>query len=94
MQSTVSLHASHIPERVGLFTIIVLGETVLAVVLGADAVDWNLGAAASSRSSGSRSAPRSGGSTSDYLDAEMVLGRSIFSGPRRTSTRTCRRWPA
>ena len=30
----VPIHASHIPERVGLFTIIVFGESVLAVVVG------------------------------------------------------------
>ena len=30
----VPIHGSHIPERVGLFTIIVFGESVLAVVVG------------------------------------------------------------
>ena len=75
----VPIHASHIPERVGLFTIIVLGETVLAVVLGTGGVDWNL----------------EGGLVAalgfalgaafwwlyfDYLDAEMLVGRSIWAG--------------
>jgi low temperature requirement protein LtrA len=36
------VHASHIPERCGLFTLIVLGETVLAVVLGTESVSWTL----------------------------------------------------
>ena len=75
----VPIHASHIPERVGLFTIIVLGETVLAVVLGTDAVDWNL-------ESGLVALLGFALGASfwwlyfDYLDAEMVLGRSILAG--------------
>ncbi|MDQ3778553.1 MAG: low temperature requirement protein A, partial [Actinomycetota bacterium] len=36
----VPIHTSHIPERVGLLTIIVFGETVLAVVTGTDTVSW------------------------------------------------------
>jgi len=44
----VPIHGSHIPERVGLFTIIVFGESVLAVVVGTTMVSWGLesGAAA------------------------------------------------
>ena len=44
----VPIHGSHIPERVGLFTIIVFGESVLAVVVGTTSVSWGLesGAAA------------------------------------------------
>ena len=38
----VPVHTSHIPERIGLFTLIVLGETVLAVVLGTESVSWSL----------------------------------------------------
>ena len=34
---------SHIPERFGLFTIIVLGEAVLATAMGASAVSWTPG---------------------------------------------------
>ena len=42
------IHGSHIPERVGLFTIIVFGESVLAVVVGTTTVSWGFesGAAA------------------------------------------------
>jgi low temperature requirement protein LtrA len=44
----VPIHGSHIPERVGLFTIIVFGESVLAVVVGTTTVSWGIesGAAA------------------------------------------------
>jgi len=34
---------SHIPERFGLFTIIVLGEAVVAAANGASKVEWNFG---------------------------------------------------
>ena len=75
----VPVHASHIPERIGLFTIIVLGETVLAVVLGAESVNWGL-------ESGVVAALGFALGASfwwlyfDYLDGEMLLGRSIWSG--------------
>lgn len=36
----MSFHARHITERYGLFTIIVLGESVLAVALGTADTDW------------------------------------------------------
>jgi low temperature requirement protein LtrA len=42
----VPIHASHIPERVGLFTIIVFGESVLAVVVGTTTVSWDPASAA------------------------------------------------
>ncbi|MET1010207.1 MAG: low temperature requirement protein A, partial [Gaiellaceae bacterium] len=42
----VPIHASHIPERVGLFTIIVFGESILAVVIGTTTVSWGLESAA------------------------------------------------
>jgi len=35
-------HAEHLPERFGLFTIIVLGEAVIAVVNGLSEMDWSL----------------------------------------------------
>lgn len=35
------VHASHLPERFGLFTVIVLGESVVAVVIGVDAARWD-----------------------------------------------------
>ena len=36
------IHASHIPERFGLFTLIVFGETILAVVVGTGETHWEL----------------------------------------------------
>ena len=42
----VPIHASHIPERVGLFTIIVFGESILGVVIGTTTVSWDLESAA------------------------------------------------
>lgn len=39
------LHTSHIAERFGLFTVIVLGEGILAVAQGIDRKDWVLGTA-------------------------------------------------
>ena len=41
----IPLHASHIPERFALFTIIVLGESVVAVALGVAGSDWRLSSA-------------------------------------------------
>jgi low temperature requirement protein LtrA len=40
---SIPIHASHMPERIGLLTIIVFGETVLAVVVGTESVSWTIG---------------------------------------------------
>jgi low temperature requirement protein LtrA len=75
----VPIHTSHAPERIGLFTIIVLGETVLAVVIGTETVNWNL-------ESGLVAALGFAIGASlwwlyfDYLEPEMLLGRSIWAG--------------
>lgn len=39
-QAKVPLDVSHLPERFGLFTILVLGETITAVVAGLSHVEW------------------------------------------------------
>ena len=39
------MSTSHVPERFALFTIIVFGETIVAVALGTDQSDWALEAA-------------------------------------------------
>jgi low temperature requirement protein LtrA len=39
------VHPRHLPERFGLLTLIVLGESVLAVVLGVSSVSWVAGSA-------------------------------------------------
>ena len=40
------MHASHLAERFGLFVIIVLGESVVALVLGLGGAEWSLRSAA------------------------------------------------
>ena len=42
----VPIHSSHTRERSGLFTIIVFGESILAVVLGTTTVSWGVESAA------------------------------------------------
>jgi low temperature requirement protein LtrA len=44
--ASVPVHGSHVPERFALFTIVVLGESVLAVALGVAGRDWAASAAA------------------------------------------------
>lgn len=46
LHASIPVHASHLPERFALFTIIVLGETVLAVALGVAGREWELASAA------------------------------------------------
>jgi low temperature requirement protein LtrA len=75
----VPIHVSHVPERIGLFTIIVLGETVLAVVLGTSAVNWNLESAFVA-ALGFVLGAAFWWLYFDYLDAEMLVGRSIWAG--------------
>ncbi len=41
----IPVHASHVPERFALFTIIVLGETIVVVALGTAGSEWQLAAA-------------------------------------------------
>jgi low temperature requirement protein LtrA len=43
---SIPVHTSHVPERFALFTIVVLGESVLAVALGVAGRDWAASAAA------------------------------------------------
>jgi low temperature requirement protein LtrA len=43
--ATIPVHVSHVPERFALFTIVVLGESVLAVALGVADREWALSAA-------------------------------------------------
>jgi low temperature requirement protein LtrA len=41
----IPIHRSHIPERFGLFTLIVLGETVVTVTAASANIHWTVGAA-------------------------------------------------
>jgi len=43
--ASIPIHTSHMPERFALFTLIVLGESVLAVALGVAGRDWAVSAA-------------------------------------------------
>lgn len=40
-QLQLALHLEHLPERFGLFTIIVLGEAIIAVVNGVSEMEWH-----------------------------------------------------
>ncbi len=42
IQAAAPLDVSHLPERFGLFTILVLGETIVAVTVGLSHVSWQL----------------------------------------------------
>ena len=44
-QDTKHVSSEHIPERFGLFTIIVLGENIFAVVKGLEPLEWTMAAA-------------------------------------------------
>jgi low temperature requirement protein LtrA len=41
-QAAAPLDVSHLPERLGLFTILVLGESIVAVTVGLSHVSWQL----------------------------------------------------
>jgi low temperature requirement protein LtrA len=43
--TAIPVHASHVPERFALFTIIVLGETIVVVALGTSGSEWALSSA-------------------------------------------------
>jgi len=45
LQTLVPPDPSHLPERFGLFTLVVLGESILAVVEGVAEQEWRLGSA-------------------------------------------------
>ena len=44
--ASVPYHVSHLPERYGLFTLIVLGESLVAVVIGIHGTSWRAGSIA------------------------------------------------
>lgn len=46
LHASIPVHTSHVPERFALFTLIVLGETLVAVALGTSGSDWQASAAA------------------------------------------------
>jgi low temperature requirement protein LtrA len=73
------IHPRHIPERFGLLTLIVLGESVLAVVLAVSKVSWDAGSAAAAIA-GFLLAASLWWIYFDFLDEEAVSARGIFGG--------------
>jgi low temperature requirement protein LtrA len=73
------IHPRHIPERFGLLTLIVLGESVLAVVVGVSSVSWDaksIGAAVA----GFLTAAALWWIYFDFLAEEAISARGIFGG--------------
>jgi low temperature requirement protein LtrA len=73
------IHPRHIPERFGLLTLIVLGESVLAVVLAVSTVSWDAGSAGAAIA-GFLVAASLWWVYFDFLDEEAVSARGIFGG--------------
>jgi low temperature requirement protein LtrA len=73
------IHPRHIPERFGLLTLIVLGESVLAVVLGVSKVSWVSGSAAAA-AAGFVAAAALWWIYFDFLDETTIGSRGILSG--------------
>ena len=69
----------HLPERFGLLTLIVLGESVLAVVLGVSKVSWDAGSAAAAVG-GFVIAAALWWIYFDFLDEGALTARGIFGG--------------
>jgi low temperature requirement protein LtrA len=72
------IHPAHIPERFGLLTIIVLGETVIAVVLGTVNVSWGA-ATGTTAVAGFLAAASIWWVYFEFFDASVV-GRGLFRG--------------
>ena len=73
------IHPRHIPERFGLLTLIVLGESVLAVVLGVSKVSWDAGSALAA-TAGFIVAAALWWIYFDFLDETSIGSRGILSG--------------
>jgi low temperature requirement protein LtrA len=73
------IHRTHLPERFGLFTLIVLGESVLAVVLGTAGVSWHWESTLVAIA-GFVIAACIWWVYFDFFDAGAVLGRGIMRG--------------
>jgi low temperature requirement protein LtrA len=69
----------HLPERFGLLTLIVLGESVLAVVLGVSEVSWDARSAAAA-AAGFLVAASLWWIYFDFLDEGALTARGIFGG--------------
>jgi len=73
------VHPRHLPERFGLLTLIVLGESVLAVVLGVSRVSWVAGSAGAA-AAGFLIAASLWWIYFNFLDEAALTARGIFGG--------------
>jgi len=73
------IHPRHIPERFGLLTLIVLGESVLAVVLGVSKASWVMGSAGAAVAAFLVAASL-WWIYFDFVDEGAISARGIFGG--------------
>jgi low temperature requirement protein LtrA len=73
------VHPRHLPERFGLLTLIVLGESVFAVVIGVSKVSWDAGSAGAA-ASGFIVAAALWWIYFDFLGEGALTARGIFGG--------------
>jgi len=73
------IHPRHIPERFGLLTLIVLGESVLGVVLGIAHVPWGAASGAAA-AAGFVAAAALWWIYFDFLDETTVSARGLWGG--------------
>jgi low temperature requirement protein LtrA len=73
------VHPRHLPERFGLLTLIVLGESVFAVVVGVSEVSWDVGSAVAA-AAGFLVAAALWWIYFDFLDEGALTARGIFGG--------------
>ena len=73
------IHPAHLPERFGLLTIIVLGESVLAVVLGVEDVSWTWASGATA-AGGFLAAAALWWIYFEFLDESVVTARGVVGG--------------
>jgi low temperature requirement protein LtrA len=78
MMRAAPIHPSHIPERFGLLTIIVLGEAVIAVVIGTVNVSWTA-LSGTTALAGFLAAASLWWIYFEYLDSSVV-GRDVLRG--------------
>jgi low temperature requirement protein LtrA len=78
----------HLPERFGLLTLIVLGESVLAVVLGVSKISWDAGSGAAA-AMGFLVAAALWWIYFDFLDEGALTARGIFGGLTYTYMNYC-----
>jgi low temperature requirement protein LtrA len=78
MMRNAPIHPSHIPERFGLLTIIVLGEAVIAVVIGTVNVSWTV-LSGTTAFAGFLAAASLWWIYFEYLDSSVV-GRDVLRG--------------